>query len=125
MCERNRDQIVVQIPDHMSDYRENRLRAGLSDKIGIDVCLFEEIQKLWDLKIRTTGCCCGHNERDPYIGVFSEDIPKMKELGYRVQFNPHRPYAQDTFYPVSIPLPPFLSGNTSHPLSKSVGLRAS
>ena len=106
--------IVVPIPDHMSTYRDNRVATGLSDKVSIDKCLIDEVQALWQKGIRTTGCCCGHNRRDPYIGVFPEDVQKMKDLGYQVQFNPYRPYAQDTFYPSSVARRPLRSENTDH-----------
>jgi hypothetical protein len=50
--------------------------------------------------IKTTGCCCGHgNINMAYIGVRFEDIDKMKELGYKVYFNHHRPNDEDSFIP--------------------------
>lgn len=67
--------------------------------IAVDKCLLPEILKLWEMGIKTTGCCCGHGRDEPYIGVFNEYIDKMKQLGYKVQFNPCRPNGEDTFYP--------------------------
>ena len=66
--------------------------------VSVDKCIVDEIKDLWSKGIKTTGCCCGHNTIDGYVGVVDEDIPKMKQLGYRVQFNPHRPNYEDTFY---------------------------
>lgn len=51
--------------------------------ITIDACLAEEIQKLWSLGIKTTGCCCGHGRVLGYIGVTNDCIEKMYELGYQ------------------------------------------
>lgn len=67
--------------------------------ICVDSCLKDEILYLWSVGIRTTGCCCGHNKLEPFVGVFDEDIPKMKELGYQVQYNSCRPKEEDSFKP--------------------------
>lgn len=67
--------------------------------ICVDTCLHNEILDLWKRGIKTTGCCCGHNEMPPFIGVSEEFIPKMKELGYVVAINPSAPYREDSFYP--------------------------
>lgn len=69
------------------------------DTICVDTCLKDEILELWSIGIRTTGCCCGHNKIEGFIGVFDEDIPKMKELGYQVQYNSCRPKDEDSFKP--------------------------
>lgn len=51
--------------------------------LSIDKCLVEEIKMLHSKGIHTTGCCCGHNEQLPYIGVLSdESVEAMFELGY-------------------------------------------
>ncbi len=78
------------------------LRANNWEGISIDSCLVDEIKELWSKGIRTTGCCCGHNQIAPYIGVVDEDIPKMKEMGYKVAPNPCRPRSEDSFYPKSL-----------------------
>jgi len=70
--------------------------------ICVDLCLKEEILHLWSIGIRTTGCCCGHNKVEGFIGVIDVDIPKMKELGYQVQYNSCRPNDEDSFKPKSI-----------------------
>lgn len=67
--------------------------------VCIDKCLLPEILSLWERGIRTTGCCCGHEKLPPFIGVVESDIPKMKALGYEVQFNDCRPGDEDSFKP--------------------------
>lgn len=67
---------------------------------SVDKCLLPEILKLWEMGIKTTGCCCGHGHSDlSYIGVLPEYIPRMKELGYKVHFNKCRPGDEDSFIP--------------------------
>lgn len=70
--------------------------------ICIDKCLFDEITLLWSMDIITTGCCCGHNKLDGFIGVEFGCIKQMKELGYKVQFNHMRPNDEDSFTPKTI-----------------------
>ncbi len=65
--------------------------------ICIDRCLFDEITLLWADEIITTGCCCGHNQIEGFIGVEIEHIQEMKDLGYTVQFNPMRPNSETSF----------------------------
>ena len=68
--------------------------------VCIDKCLLPEILKLWEAGIKTTGCCCGHGKKESaYIGVNSEHIEKMKQMGYTVAFNPNRPNDKDSFIP--------------------------
>ena len=69
--------------------------------ICFDKCLADELFYLWDLGIITTGCCCGHKEHTPYIGVEKEYIPQMKKLGYKVAHNPMRPIDEDSFLPLT------------------------
>jgi len=88
-------QIVVDIPDHMGEYKQRRLEAGLSSTICIDPCIIEEIQALWRLGITTFGCCCGHNLSNPMVNVSDQDIERMLELGYLQEH--HDPSRKDTF----------------------------
>jgi len=68
--------------------------------VAIDKCLLPEVLKLWELGIKTTGCCCGHGHSDhAFIGVSDEFIPRMKEFGYKVQRNECRPNDEDEFVP--------------------------
>ena len=67
---------------------------------AIDKCLLPEILKLWEMGIKTTGCCCGHGKHEfAFISVSPEYIPRMKELGYQVYFNSCRPDDEDSFIP--------------------------
>lgn len=70
--------------------------------IAVDKCLIYEVISLWEHGIRTTGCCCGHDKLAPFISVVESDIPKMKELGYKVQINPYNPGSEDHFYPKTV-----------------------
>ena len=87
----------------LSQYIDNRNKEGLNIErvIFVDTCLVQEIAELWQLWIKTTGCCCGHNKKtkEAFIWVADENIPKMKELGYLVQYNPNRPGDEDSFIP--------------------------
>lgn len=96
------NQTCIDIPPHMNDLEQWRIKNNLKPIICIDICLLEEIQHLWNLGIRTTGCCCGHNILNGYIGVCFDDIPKMKQLGYKVKYNECRPEDEDSFYPKNI-----------------------
>lgn len=64
----------------------------------LDRCIAEEVMQLWMKDITTTGCCCGHGKVASFIGVIDSDIPKMKELGYKVASNKSRLGDEDSFY---------------------------
>lgn len=68
----------------------------------VDNCLSKEIEFIWSLGIVTTGCCCGHNFKCPYIGVRGEYSETMKKIGYKVQYNPFDPNNDNEFYPKSV-----------------------
>ena len=70
--------------------------------VSIDKCLLPEILELWEMGIKTTGCCCGHGRSEPYIGVAFDDIQRMKNLGYKVLHNECRPNDEDSFYPKTV-----------------------
>lgn len=86
-------QVELPRPSHMP------ARGVESPTICVDKCLEEEIKYLWSMKITTTGCCCGHNKVYGFIGVLDKDIPRMKEIGYKVALNPIRPDDEDSFRP--------------------------
>lgn len=74
------------------------------NNISFDACLAKELFSLWDLGIETTGCCCGKHQNSgknqkSYIGVGFKYIYKMKQLGYKVRYNPMRPGDEDSFIP--------------------------
>lgn len=67
--------------------------------VAVDKCLLPEVLTLWELGIKTTGCCCGHGKQGPFIGVTDEFIPVMKAMGYVVAYNSCRPDDEDSFVP--------------------------
>jgi len=74
--------------------------GGENKCVSIDKCLLPEIIQLWEMGIKTTGCCCGHGDYSKaFIGVRDEYIDKMKEMGYKVWYNPYRPNDEDSFIP--------------------------
>jgi hypothetical protein len=81
--------IVVDIPNHMQDYRKKRIEAGFEPLISIDPCIFDEIQMLWNVGIITYGCCCGHNTFESMVNVDDSNIDQMIDLGY-VQNHPDK-----------------------------------
>lgn len=48
----------------------------------LDLCIAHEVMQLWMKGVTTTGCCCGHNTQEGYIGVIEKDIPIMESLGF-------------------------------------------
>ena len=54
---------------------------GYKNVIFVDECISDEITKLWNNNIITTGCCCGHGKIG-FIQVSEQSIDKMKKLGY-------------------------------------------
>ena len=76
-----------------------RTEGTRSNTICIDRCIVEEIKYLWSLGVRTTGCCCGHNEGEGYIGVIDKDIGIMEEGGYKVSFNKNDLNDKSNFIP--------------------------
>lgn len=93
--------IVLDVPSNIT-LIYNIPERDIRTTVSLDKCLSEEIKYLWSQGIRTTGCCCGHNVVPSYIGVIDEDIDKMKNLGYRVCFNPCRPNDEDSFTPKTV-----------------------
>lgn len=90
---------ITALPAHMVEYKK---KQGGAISICLDLCIEKEVSELWYAGITTTGCCCGHKKIDPYIGVIDEDIPRMKELGYKVAPNNLHPGREDSFFPKSI-----------------------
>lgn len=70
--------------------------------ICVDKCIAKEVYSLWRAGIITTGCCCGHNKKNGYIGVFEGHISQMESMGYIHAPNSCRPDAKDGFYPKSV-----------------------
>lgn len=87
--------VAIPIPLHMESYRQARLKEGLSDTVGIDCCIVDEIKYLWSLGIVTYGCCCGHNKNESFVNVSEKDIQMMICLGY--EMNHDNKTRRDTF----------------------------
>ena len=68
--------------------------------VSIDKCLLSEILRLWELGIKTTGCCCGHGDiSKAFISVHPKYIKTMKTLGYENYYNKFNPESKDHFIP--------------------------
>lgn len=64
-----------------------KIKSPFSNKyIYIDKCILNEIFFLWDMKIRTKGCCCGHNITHPTVVVDNKNIDNMIRMGYKQEF---------------------------------------
>ena len=101
------NQVVLIVPKHMlDDWKKWTGKAPSQRKsISVDRCIADEIKWLWNQGIITTGNCCGHNTSPAYVGVIDEHIQKMKELGYKVQFNQTRQDDEDSFDMKSVESP--------------------
>lgn len=67
-----RNQVELPTPDHM-------LAIGslgcleFRPTTCIDRCIAEVVVALWGKGVITTGCCCGHNQGDGFIGIWEPD----------------------------------------------------
>ena len=91
-------QVEIKVPAFI-ELRYNTPEREKRERVFIDICLAQEVWTLWEKGIVTTGCCCGHKTKKPYIGVEEEYIPHMKHLGYKVQGNDLYPEREDSFVP--------------------------
>ncbi len=93
-------QLVVELPE-WSPERKRRIREGLSSGVCIDVCIVHLIKELWDKGVETTGCCCGHNTMNAWVGVHQAWYIDMFKLGYKqrpVEVVNGRPQGLYTFF---------------------------
>lgn len=109
MCECNKiefgdcsNMITIETPTHVKVwYIERNIKLtnipDYPNTIQIDPCILSEIKELWNLGIVTTGCCCGHNKQEGFVGVRDEDIEKMIELGYKIKLNENDLSRRDSF----------------------------
>lgn len=49
------EQNVLDLPDGLCIWKQNR-------KVCVDFCIVDQIRILWDARIETLGCCCGHGK---------------------------------------------------------------
>lgn len=89
------NQVVLNIPDSIT-IRYNTPESKVRKQVSVDACLADEIMHLWERGIITTGCCCGHNKGEPYIGVLPEFERVMVSIGYKPTGH------ESTFYPKTI-----------------------
>lgn len=93
------NQIVLDVPKHMKPFK-NILGKEKAPYISIDKCLEEEIKYLWSLKIKTLGCCCGHNINKGYIQVTDEYVEIMEQMDYQhIDKNEDENAPNNAFYP--------------------------
>ena len=64
------NQIELPTPKHMLDLGQLGC-LSFRPTTCVDRCIAPVVQALWALGVVTTGCCCGHNVRDGYIGIWS------------------------------------------------------
>ena len=76
--------VTVEIPAHMNEYREVRVKSGLSTEICIDPCIYDDMCLLWSKGIITYGSCCGHNKTDSFVNVDESSIDDMMRMGYEM-----------------------------------------
>lgn len=100
------NQVELKAPSFMLPLKNILGEEKGIDVIPVDRCLAGEIQYLWGKGITTTGCCCGHNQMLPYIGVAPEDVEKMLDMGYIVRPNELDLDRNDSFYPKSVIMEP-------------------
>ena len=77
------------------------LKMPNGELMGIDKCIAEEVKYIWSWGVKTTGCCCGHNIQEGYIGVIDKDIEIMKMGGYKVRINKQDLSNENSFIPKS------------------------
>jgi len=82
---------------------DNQVTLKMPDgkPMGIDKCIVEEIKYIWSWGVKTTGCCCGHNIQEGYIGVIDKDIEIMKRGGYKVLIDKNNLGNENNFIPKS------------------------
>ena len=75
----NGSQVVLDIPDGLIVHRKIR-------KVSVDKCISKVVLWLWENKIETLSCCCGHNGQkgNPSLviaeGYKKEDYIKIRKI---------------------------------------------
>jgi hypothetical protein len=62
---------VLEVPKHMQGILHKKT-------VCVDNCIAGSIRKLWENKITTLGCCCGHNIKAPSV-IISDVYNKYEE----------------------------------------------
>lgn len=76
------NQIMLDVPDFMYPIRNCLGDIKPIQKICVDKCLVPIIKFLWNNKIETLNCCCGHNIFKPTIIIDEKYIPQLIKLGF-------------------------------------------
>ncbi len=66
--------------------------------VGIDNCILDEIEYLWNKGIKTTESCCGHNTKPGFIAVDGDSIWLMIEMGYQWLHSPMNPLFNPEYF---------------------------
>jgi hypothetical protein len=77
MCEWNNGGIEVDLPDDI--YPERKRRT-----VCIDECIVPQIKALWEAKIQTLGCCCGHGKGPCEVILTGHFDPRDVSRAYEV-----------------------------------------
>lgn len=91
--------VNLEIPPHLK--AENGGKYTEKTHVDIDKCLVNEIKHLWDVGIRTYGCCCGHGIDRGMINVDERDANRMVELRYEYEPDIQEGCWKYTFIPKS------------------------
>jgi hypothetical protein len=92
------NEVVLKVPLDLGLYYNDPEKTPRLT-VSVDKCISKEIQGLWALGIRTTGCCCNHNKdvNYPFIEVVEEDMEKMILFGYKKY-----PNKENMFFPKTL-----------------------
>ena len=88
----------IYLPYKVEGYKVEGQKEG-AKLVAVDKCLLPEILQLWEMDIKTTGCCCGHDKLKPFISVKKEFVKQMEEMGYKHQKNKYSLKDNTHFYP--------------------------
>lgn len=76
------NQVMLDVPSFMYPIKNCLGEIKPNQKICVDRCLVPIIRLLWDNKIATENCCCGHNVQKPTIIIDEKYIPQLMRLGF-------------------------------------------
>lgn len=63
------NQVELQTPKHMLELGAVGC-LQFRETTCVDRCISQVVQALWAAGVVTTGCCCGHNKADGFIGIW-------------------------------------------------------
>lgn len=74
------NQVELKTPDHMIALVSIGA-LSFRETTCVDRCIADSVQALWAMGVVTTGCCCGHNQGDGYIGLWETDAQQHLQPG--------------------------------------------